>query len=703
MIIFVIWLNGAMPNEPPKLEKIINNGKFFIDMHRVLKHLVIICLLLAAGIHELHAQYDKDVFMMRGRQAIADGRYALAIENFNVLSQLDTTDYWTFFFRGIAKYNLGDLRGAKNDFDRSVRLNPVFTNGYHYRGITESRFGNYDAALGDLQRAIELRPGFIGIYFSRGVTYFLAQQFDKAIDDFDRYIRKEPKDPSAYLNRGASYLFLGDTLKALNDYNKAIKLDRFDPEGYVRRGRLHASRKEYSQALEDMDKAIELDTANTFAYFNRAIMLYEQERYREAMADLNRVLQDEPGNALTLYNRGLISAQLGAYDDALNDMDRVLNINPDNVLAYFNRASIFIEMGLYENALEDYDMAISLYPDFAKAYMNRSYVKNLLGRFKDAKKDYDTAQKKVAEYRARNVTDAGSFADTTKKYSSLLSLDAEFAKKDFDDELLQHRDIDIRLRPLYKFVLTGEKDNTTYALSRGYENPLVAMFENAMPVGVGIRNSDVHLDEKALAEVETAAWAGGNTPETAFLRALYDYNGKQFNSALAYYGQAIEEAEEVSSGYASLYRAFYHMNRGVLRAEMIEFIASIESNVQVLSMDDTGSTRARVRDQVVRQYEYTDALEDMKRAAEIIPDMPYAYYNLGNLYCLSSEYINSIDNYTKAIDLYPYMGDAYFNRGLVLIYLKDKEKGCIDLSRAGELGVGDAYGVIKKYCEDENE
>ena len=56
-----------------------------------------------------------------------------------------------------------------------------------------------------------------------------------------------------------------------------------------------------------------------------------------------------------------------------------------------------------------------------------------------------------------------------------------------------------------------------------------------------------------------------------------------------------------------------------------------------------------------------------------------------------------------AIKLYPGMGDAYFNRGLVLIYLKDKEKGCIDLSRAGELGVADAYSVISKYCsEDEN-
>ena len=672
-------------------------------MHKVLKFLAMLAILVCASLHELHAQYDKDMFMMRGRHALADGKYAQAIESFNVLSQLDTADYWTFFFRGIAKYNLGDLRGAKTDFDRSVRLNPIFTNGYHYRGITESRFGNYESALADLQKAIDLRPGYVGLYFSRGVTYFLAQQFDKAIKDFDRYIRKEPKDPSAYLNRGASYLFLGDTLKAVNDYNKAIKLDRFDPEGYVRRGRLYASQKMHDLAIEDMNKAIELDTSNTFAYFNRAIMYYEQEKYQDAMNDLNRVLEDEPGNALTLYNRGLISAQLGAYDDALNDMDRVLNINPENVLAYFNRASIFIEMGMYENALEDYDRAIGLYPDFAKAYMNRSYVKNLLGRYKDAKRDYDTAQKKVAEYRAKNVSDAGSFADTTRKYSSLLSLDAEFAKKDFNDELLQHRDIDIRLRSFYKFVLTGEKNNVSYALNRGYENPLIGRFENELPVGTAVRNVDVTLPEKELQKVEAAAWEGDATPEKLFLRALYDNDGKQFNSALNYYGQAIDAASENASGFDALYPAFYHMNRGVLRAEMIEFISSIENNVQVLSMDDSGNTRARVRDQVVRQYDYTDAIDDMKRAAEIVPDLPYVYYNLGNLYCLSSEHINSIENYTKAIDLYPYMGDAYFNRGLVLIYLKDKEKGCIDLSRAGELGVQDAYGVIKKYCEDENE
>ena len=95
-----------------------------------------LCLLavLLGGI-SAHAQYDKDVFMFRGRNALAEGRLAEAISNFNVLAQLDTTDYWTFFYRGIAKYNLGDIRGARTDFNTAVRLNPVFTSGYHYREI----------------------------------------------------------------------------------------------------------------------------------------------------------------------------------------------------------------------------------------------------------------------------------------------------------------------------------------------------------------------------------------------------------------------------------------------------------------------------------------------------------------------------------------------------------------------------------------
>ena len=648
------------------------------------------------------AQYDHDVFYSRGRQALSDGKYSAAIDNFNVLARLDTTDYWAFFFRGIAKYNLGDLRGAQHDFNTSVRIDPVFTNGYHYRAITLSRIGKYDDALKDLQKAIDLRPGFEGLYFSRGVTYFLAQQFDKAVSDFDFYIRKQPKDPSAYLNRGASYLFLGDTAKAVNDYNRAIKLDRFEPEGFIRRGRLYAAQGKYDDAIKDMDRAVKLDTANTFAYFNRALMYYDKKNFNAAMADLDKVLKNEPGNALTLYNRSLISAQVGNYEDALSDIDRVININPNNVLAYFNRASYFVEMKKWRDALDDYNRAIDLYPDFAKAYINRSYVENMLGMRQESKDDYKTASRKVQEYRAKNQTDKGSFADTTKKYSSLLSLDADFAKKDFDDELLQHRDIDIRLKPLYRFTVSDKRDNVDYALKHRFENALLDKFINESALPIVLSASDSLYDVASDGDVEKLLYGDSQSTEarTYFLRGLYEIREKQFNSALNDFDKAVQMAG--NDKYADLYKSFYYMNRGVLRAQMIDFISSIENNVQTLTMDNQGTTRVRVNDRANRTYDYSEAINDMKTAANIVSNIPYIYYNLGNLYCLSSKLVDSIDSYNKAISLYPYMGEAYYNRGLVLIYLKDKEKGCIDLSKAGELGVADSYSVISKFCEEKN-
>ena len=674
-------------------------------MKRFLLSLMLLLCVSAA----VHAQYDKDVFMFRGRQALAEGRYSDAIGQFNILARLDTTDCWIYFYRGIAKYNLGDIRGAQTDFDSSVKINPVFTNGYHFRAITLSRSGKYDEALGDLDTAMKLRPGLVGLYYSRGVTYFLAQQFDKAVEDFNRYIKKEPKDPSAYLNRGATYLFLSDTTKALSDYNVAISLDRFDPEGYIRRGRVHALQKNFDDAISDMNKAISLDTTNTFAYFNRALMYYDQNNYNAAMADLNRVLRDEPGNALTLYNRSLISAQVGNFEDALADMDHVININPDNVLAYYNRASYFVQMGRWMDALDDYDKAIELYPDFAKAYLNRSYVKIMLGRTKSSKQDYDTAQKKVRDYRAKNLTDEGSFADTTKKYSSLIALDADFAKKGFDNELLQNRDINIRLKPLYKFSLSAERDNQNIALRHRYENLLIDKFISDSPIVMTISNSDSivkpKFDNGIDASIYGDSYLAAGDPKSLteadrqFIRGLYSVQSKQFATALQQFDAAVNAAPQ--GKYSEYYKAFYYLNRGVLRAEMIDFISSIENSVQTLTMDDQGTTRARVRDQVSRTYDYSEAIDDMLSADKLLPGVPYIYFNLGNLYCLSSKFVESVDSYTKAIDVFPYMGDAFYNRGLVLIYLKDKEKGCIDLSRAGELGVGDAYSVISKYCEEE--
>lgn len=664
----------------------------------VLGVLLAVLALFYAG--DLHAQYDTGYFFFQGRMALDEEQYLQAINSFNVLIRIDDSLYEAYFYRGIAKYNLGDFAGAEADFDRALELNPVYTLAYHYRAITRSRVGRYDQAIDDLGRAIELRPGYYGLFFSRGVTYFLSQQFEKAVDDFNRFIIREPKVPEAYLNRGASYLFLGDTAGALKDYNRAIELNGLNPEGYIRRSRIHASRHDYKEALKDLDRAIEIDSANTFAYFNRALVRYELKDIKGTLADFDNVLSREPGNSLTLYNRALVRSKLGDYNNALEDYDRVLEINPDNVLAYFNRSILFTQTGRYRDAEADLTKAIELYPDFANAYMNRSYVRNLMGRHASAENDYRTAQDKIARYMELTADSTGraAFADTSRKYDRLLALDSDFARSDFNDNLLQNRNVDINLKPMYRFALSPETDaddeNMPIMLSNRYRDGRVDEFVAGLPVGVEISCRPVSVkavdNSRLLRAVDMEAERTGDD-RLLFAKALIESDNKHFNAALSCYDDAIS---------ANPGEVFYYINRGTLRSEMIDFISSIESNVQVLTMDNAGTARAVVNDGASGVYDYSEAIGDMRKAASLYPEFPYTYYNLGNLYCLSGNMPEAISQYGRAIELYPGLAEAYYNRGLVLIYVNDREKGCMDLSKAGELGVEDAYSIIGKYCDE---
>jgi tetratricopeptide (TPR) repeat protein len=61
-------------------------------------------------------------------------------------------------------------------------------------------------------------------------------------------------------------------------------------------------------------------------------------------------------------------------------------------------------------------------------------------------------------------------------------------------------------------------------------------------------------------------------------------------------------------------------------------------------------------------------------------------------------YKESINDFSKAIEDNGNFAEAFYNRGLIHILLNETVSGCEDLSRAGELGILDAYKVMKRYC-----
>ena len=65
--------------------------------------------------------------------------------------------------------------------------------------------------------------------------------------------------------------------------------------------------------------------------------------------------------------------------------------------------------------------------------------------------------------------------------------------------------------------------------------------------------------------------------------------------------------------------------------------------------------------------------------------------------CIQQDFKAAISYYTQAIDADSDFAEAYFNRGLTYIYINQMEKGIADLSKAGELGIYQAYNLISRF------
>ena len=655
----------------------------------------IVTLVVLIGAWTASTQYNKEYFFYMGRRFMMNDDYQEAIKTLNVLLRFDEDAYEGYFLRGIAKYNLDDLLGADADFTAAIDKNPVFTIAYTYRAITRSRLGNYDDALNDFHEAIELRPDLPGPYYSRGVTRLLNQQFEDAIADFDMFIRQEKKVADAYVNRGMCYLYLKDTTSAYEDFNTAIRTNREDPNGYNRRGVLYMQQHRYADAERDFDTAIGHDSTYLLSFFNRALVYSNTERPMQALRDFDRVIELDSTNSLTYFNRAIVRSQIGDYNRALDDYDRVAEYSPNNVLVYYNRAMIYTQTGQIQRAIEDYTKAISLYPDFANAYLNRSYLRLMTHDQSGARQDRQTAERKIAEYKSRLSDSTYSiYADTTQKFDKLLSFDAKISGGTFENvaESGAAREAGLKLIPLFKFTLMNP-DSATMARGALYHAQRVEDFKRKVgnPLLVLSRaESNISPDSLVMMGNELQHHLREQSDGDSWI-LLFQHGVAQ--SLIKQYTNAVNTLSMAIDGNPS--NPFLYINRSTTRTEMIDFISSIDNSYQRITIDSDPANRLRNANS--RTYNYDDAIEDINKAIKLYPNFAYSYYNRANLHAISNELPEAYDDYTRAIELNPEFGEAYYNRGLVQIFMKDTRKGCLDLSKAGELGIENAYDALKHY------
>jgi serine/threonine protein kinase/regulator of sirC expression with transglutaminase-like and TPR domain len=235
-----------------------------------------------------------------------------AIENFNQAIQLNPKYAQAYYERADARFHLADYKGSLEDATQAIQLNPNYAEAYKRRCGVEGNLKNYQAAIADCTQAIKINPVYGEAYVNRASTYYSMGEHQKSMEDATQAIRLNSQDTLAYIVRGLVREKLNDLYGANEDYSLVIKLDPNDTRAYINRSNLFRKQGKYQEAIQDANQVIKIKPGNSFAYYNRALSYQELNNKPAAIEDFQKTakLCLEQGNSSCYKNAQDLLAEI---------------------------------------------------------------------------------------------------------------------------------------------------------------------------------------------------------------------------------------------------------------------------------------------------------------------------------------------------------------------------------------------------------
>ncbi|MDR2388257.1 MAG: tetratricopeptide repeat protein [Tannerellaceae bacterium] len=677
----------------------------------------------------LLAQINTDRVSAIGRNALYFEDYVLAIQYFNQVIKAKPWLAEPYFYRAVAKINLDDYKGAEEDCSLCLERNPFLVQAYFARGIARQSLENFDAAIADYDKGLEFKAEDRQMLINKAVACIQKKDYGEAEKVFEELVVNHSRYAMTYMMRGAMYFETGDTLGALDNYNRSVELDPYYPPAYGNRAIVYYRMNRLREALADLNEAIRLNTRESGYYINRGLVRYQMNDLRGAMADYDQVIGTDSRNLIARFNRGLLRAQVGDRNRAIEDFDVVIAEEPDNHMAYYNRAILRGETGDYAGAVSDFSVVLDRYPDFLPGYYSRAEARRKMRDHAGADKDEWMAFRLEEEQRKARAAgkapatdraaedDKDSEEDNTReqsdrnmnKFNRLVVYDREEERKSkYQSDVrgrVQDRNVKVDLEP--QFVLTYYEKPDAVKKSVYYDKVLEEYNERRLLS----RQLRLTNEEAALTESQVAVHFGSIDAYSArvethpgdahayFARGIDYMLVQDFAEAIRDYTLATEKDPDFALAY---------FNRAVVRYKQLEYDLSRQQTsgepleVRALSLNlptqgaNLPATAQPVPRDAERMYAYELIQRDYDRVIQLNPGFLFAYFNRGNLFCAQRDFRTAILDYNEAILRDPDFAEAYFNRGLARLSLGDANRGIADLSKAGELGIVNAYGIIKR-------
>lgn len=650
----------------------------------ILKRLLFFIFLLPLAVG---AQINTDRVMLMGRNALYYDDYVLSIQYFNDIINAKPFLYDPYYYRAIAKFYLEDYRGADEDCSKAIGLNPFIEDSYQLRGLCRVKRKLYAEAVADYSKVIEYKPLDQASWYNRVLCRIHLKQYAEAERELDTMRHKWPSYVKIYEIGAQVCLLRADTARADSLFAYVTSQNPDNGEAWGARGLIAYNYGNYDSADSLLTNAIKYSPNVPDYYINRALVRYHARRLRDAMNDYDSAVKVDPQNFLARYNRGLLRAQVGEDNAAIEDFNFVLDIEGDNLLALFNRAVLLEKTGGYRQAIKDVSKVIADYPNFWTGYELRARCRRKVGDVRGAVRD----ERKVLVAQLDHTFNQKKYANKSTRKRRELNIE-DYKKIVVDDDTaavekyasdyrgkVQYNKVEVRAKPVYAFSTNGRRRNglpATDAYWQGLDKwNSAGVTSRKVSLSCSIKPADEGDVRALFADIDKlSARRDSNETNSLLARAILFSDAKDYNSSLTCLNKVLEN----DPGNAMAYFA---------RAAVRQFVLEFQN-----SSGEDGKPQGNSL--IGLQSVLGDLDEAGKRLS--VPANEYVEYNRGCAYLAARDYHNAELHFSKAIGINPKLAEAYFNRAISRLSLSRKADALADFSKAGELGLYDAYSAIRQ-------
>ena len=223
------------------------------------------------------------------RQATRTNNLSEKISLLTQVIELEPQNLDAYFYRAIAKNDLGNYRGAIVDYSKIIVEEPD-ADTYFNRGNSRYSLKDFTGAKEDYAKAFMLDKNFIDALYSLACVKLDLDEYENAIKDFTGVIKQVPDNYDTYTKRASAYKALKQFTNALNDYSMAILIEP-NADNYFNRGAFLMDIKYYQDGNTDLTKSLRLNNNNSFAHFYRGASNLFLGKFIDAISDFSEAIK----------------------------------------------------------------------------------------------------------------------------------------------------------------------------------------------------------------------------------------------------------------------------------------------------------------------------------------------------------------------------------------------------------------------------